>query len=127
MVWETNGNEVEDLLGARIAVLRRNAGMNQQTLAARLGVSTSAVGMYEQGRREPSGETLVKLAQIFDVTTDFLLTGRVDSQIQKDGLCKLLLEQITTADRRLEKRPDRPFSRQELAVLMAAMLMDREP
>lgn len=115
------------MLGARIAVLRRNAGMNQQTLAARLGVSTSAVGMYEQGRREPSGETLVKLAQIFDVTTDFLLTGRVDSQIQRDGLCKLLLEQITTADRRLEKRPDRPFSRQELAVLMAAMLMEREP
>ena len=42
------------MLGARIAVLRRAKGWNQSDLAKQLGVSSSAVGMYEQGRREPS-------------------------------------------------------------------------
>ena len=42
------------MLGARIAALRRQAGMNQGELAKKLGISPSAVGMYEQGRREPN-------------------------------------------------------------------------
>ena len=37
--------------GARIAALRRQADMSQAQLARLLGVSPSAVGMYEQGRR----------------------------------------------------------------------------
>ena len=63
------------MLGARIAALRRQAGMNQGELAKKLGISPSAVGMYEQGRREPSAEMLVRLADAFSVSTDFLLTG----------------------------------------------------
>ena len=50
------------MLGARIALLRRQRGMSQKELAARLGVSPSAVGMYEQGRREPDCAGLLKLA-----------------------------------------------------------------
>lgn len=63
------------MLGARIAALRRASGMRQAELARRLQVSSSAVGMYEQGRREPSGDTLVDIARIFGVSTDYLLTG----------------------------------------------------
>ena len=44
--------EVKDMLGARIAALRRQAGMNQGELAKKLGISPSTVGMYEQGRRD---------------------------------------------------------------------------
>ncbi len=50
------------MLGARIAALRRQSGMSQQQLAAYLDVSSSAVGMYEQGRREPSAILLVQMA-----------------------------------------------------------------
>lgn len=50
--------------------------MRQAELAKKLGVSTSTIGMYEQGRREPSGGRLVKLAELFDVTADYLLTGQ---------------------------------------------------
>ena len=42
------------MLGQRIAALRRHMGMSQAELAQRIGVSPSAVGMYEQDRREPS-------------------------------------------------------------------------
>lgn len=64
------------MLGLRIALLRAEKGWSQAELAKRIGVSASAVGMYEQGRREPSLALLVCLAQELDVTTDYLLTGK---------------------------------------------------
>ena len=64
------------MLGDRIARLRKAAGMNQAELAEKIGVSTSAIGMYEQSRREPSLEKIVLLAQVLEVTADYLLTGR---------------------------------------------------
>ena len=111
------------MLGARIAALRREAGLSQAELASQLQISASAMGMYEQGRREPSGQMLVALARILGVTTDYLLTG-TPAPDQVESIQQMLLDRVTSADRRLEKRPDRPFSRQELAVLFAAMLME---
>ena len=111
------------MLGARIAALRRAAGWNQAELARRLGISSSAVGMYEQGRREPSADMLVQLARVFGVSVDYLLTGRPEAG-ETGQLEEILRNRITSADRRLEQRTDRPFSRQELAVLFAAMLME---
>jgi transcriptional regulator with XRE-family HTH domain len=64
------------MLGLRLALLRASNGWSQAELARRIGVSTSAVGMYEQERREPSLRLLVKLSQEFGVTTDYLLTGK---------------------------------------------------
>ena len=110
-------------MGARIAALRKEAGLSQAELAEKLQISASAMGMYEQGRREPSAQMLVSLAQTLGVTTDYLLTG-IPAPEQREDLERMFLNRITTADRRLEKRPDRPFSRQELAVLFAAMLME---
>ena len=63
------------MLGARIAGLRREAGFSQAELADRLGISASAVGMYEQGRRDPAVDMLVAMAEVFGDTTDYLLTG----------------------------------------------------
>ena len=111
------------MLGARIAALRREAGLNQAELAQRLQISPSAVGMYEQGRREPSADTLVAMAQLFGVSTDYLLTGQAAEKDQ-NTLETMLINRITSADRHASQRMERPFSRQELAVLFAAMLMD---
>ena len=63
------------MLGLRIALLRVEKGWSQAELAKRIGVSPSAVGMYEQGRREPSLDLLVRLALELSVTTDYLLMG----------------------------------------------------
>lgn len=112
------------MLGARIAALRKEQGLSQAELAQRLKISPSAVGMYEQGRREPSAQLLVAMAEIFGVSTDYLLTGQARTEAEADALAQMLLQRITSADRRLEERTDRPFSRQELAVLFAAMLME---
>lgn len=111
------------MLGPRIAALRRQANLSQSELARRLQVSPSAIGMYEQGRREPSLETLVQMSRIFGVTLDYLATGQM-LEHENTALQRMLRDRIDAADKRLEGRADRPFSRQELAVLFAAMLME---
>lgn len=65
------------LLGKRLRMLRHERKWRQKDVADKLGITESAYGFYEQGRREPSNETLHRLAEIFDVTTDYLL-GRTD-------------------------------------------------
>lgn len=107
------------MLGQRIAMLRRQCGISQAELAARLKISSSSVGMYEQGRREPSAALLVAMAAEFQVSTDFLLTGQPGP-----GTEKLLLRLLDEAEERLIRRGN-PFSRQELAILLTAILTNQ--
>lgn len=111
------------MLGARIAVLRRQAGFSQAELAQKLRISPSAVGMYEQGRREPSGELLVAMAKVFGVSTDYLLTGAPRAARERQVAEDVLVRSVSSLEKRVKGRKD-PFSRQELAVLFAALLMD---
>ena len=112
------------MLGHRIAALRRDAGMSQAELARKLRVSPSAIGMYEQGRREPGAELLVAMAAEFRVSVDFLLTGQTRDPQEEGHVHEVLVRRLQATEQRLESREDRPFSRQELAVLFAAMLME---
>ena len=112
------------MLGGRIGALRRFRNLSQAELAQRLRISPSAMGMYEQGRREPSLQTLVALSRELGVSTDFLLTGQAVTAEEAALLEETLSCCVDAADRRLESRPNRPFSRQELATLFAALLTD---
>ena len=112
------------VLGRRISALRKQRGLSQAELANRLGISASAMGMYEQGRREPSAETLVALSRELQVTTDFLLTGKIGSQPDDEAYTRMVRSLVDAADTRLERRQDRPFYRQELAMLFAALLLE---
>ena len=44
--------------------IREQSGLTQQQMADKLGVSRSAIGMYENGEREPNFETLELLSLI---------------------------------------------------------------
>lgn len=111
------------MLGARIAALRRQHKLSQAELASRLQISPSALGMYEQERRQPSPDMLLRLSRELNVSVDYLLTGSALAE-QSDALGEMLTSRIQAADRRLDNRADRPFSREELAVLFAAMLLE---
>lgn len=52
--------------------LRRQAELSQQALADATGLSRSAVGMYETGKREPDIETLRLLSEFFGVDMNTL-------------------------------------------------------
>lgn len=65
----------------RIKQVRENKKMTQEELSVILGVSRSALGLWEQGRREPPQESLIKIANYFKVSVDYLL-GRTDFKNQ---------------------------------------------
>ena len=57
----------------RLKNLRKLKSMTQEQLAKRLWVTKSIISSYELGTRFPSVEVLIKLAYVFNVSTDYLL------------------------------------------------------
>ena len=57
----------------KIQSLRKKAGMSQEALAERLGVSRQAVSKWESGQSLPDTEKLIRLSDLFQVSTDYLL------------------------------------------------------
>ncbi|MEC1428820.1 helix-turn-helix transcriptional regulator [Bacillus sonorensis] len=61
------------MLGKRITALRKEAGLTQEQLAKRLNITRSALSQYELGSRNPDYDLLLKIADFFEVTVDYLL------------------------------------------------------
>ncbi|WLR57773.1 helix-turn-helix transcriptional regulator [Mesobacillus subterraneus] len=60
------------MLAERLRELRKKKKLTQKDIATFLGISESGYGYYEQGRNEPSLETLRKLATKYDVSVSYL-------------------------------------------------------
>jgi transcriptional regulator with XRE-family HTH domain len=71
-------------VGERIKELRSARNLTQSELANMIGVRVSTVSSYELSARQPSYDVLIKIAKVFDVTTDSLLG--VDKRDWLDGL-----------------------------------------
>lgn len=60
-------------LGERLTMLRKEKGFLQKDVADYLHLTVATVSNYEKNVRMPNLETLVKLADLYDVSTDYLL------------------------------------------------------
>ena len=74
------------MLANQIMNLRKKAGMSQLQLAEKLNVGPSAIGMYEQGRRMPAVDMLIKMANLFEISLDYLITGRENASFGADKI-----------------------------------------
>lgn len=106
------------MLGDRIAVLRKNYGLSQGELAKRLHISPSAIGMYEQGRREPSLDMLVALSREFGVTLDYLVSGKPETVRDITALYSLL------EDKMQKSAPREHISKEELVCHLLWALLE---
>ena len=68
-------------LGMRIRKRRKAMRMTQEELAQKLGLSLSFLGHIERGTRKASLETLVSIANVLDVSLDYLLSGSINSSV----------------------------------------------
>lgn len=66
------------MFGQRLRELRKEKGYTQDTLAKKIGVSPKTIGTWERQTREPPIDTINKLADIFNVSTDYLLGNNSD-------------------------------------------------
>ena len=74
--------------------IRVKRNLTQQQVADQIGCSSVVYSRYENGARQPSIETLLLLADLFDVTVDFLL-GR--QKILDSSLSKYEIDLVTAA------------------------------
>ncbi|MEB6549126.1 helix-turn-helix domain-containing protein [Heyndrickxia sporothermodurans] len=68
-------------IGIRISALRKKKNLTQEELAQRVGISRAALSHYEKDRREPDFETLKKIADFFDVSSDYLISGKESDEL----------------------------------------------
>lgn len=68
----------------RLIELRKNAGFTQEQVADYIGVARSTYAMYEQGNREMDYQLLVKLADLYKVSLDYIF-GRTDNPIHYES------------------------------------------
>ncbi|MFC4323669.1 helix-turn-helix domain-containing protein [Litchfieldia salsa] len=72
-------------LWERLKLCRDKSGFQQNDIAKKIGVKNNTLSSYESGARRPDYETLVKLAEIYEVSTDYLLKGK-ETKKEKDNL-----------------------------------------
>lgn len=59
----------------RLKYLRENSGYKQKEVASLIGVKNNTLSSYEAGVRQPDFDTLIRLADIYGKTIDYLLRG----------------------------------------------------
>jgi transcriptional regulator with XRE-family HTH domain len=79
-------SEVIILLGEKISRLRKDKKLTQQQLANELGIAQSTIGMIERDERGAGSELLLKFANFFGVSVDYLLTTEEKLEIANGAM-----------------------------------------
>lgn len=72
------------MIGEKIKELRKNSKITQEQLGNAIGVSKMAISYFEKGKKAPGRETLEKIADHFNVTTDYLLGRSEDPELNEE-------------------------------------------
>ena len=74
------------MIAETIKYLRENIGYTQSDLSKQLGITRSSVNAWEMGISVPSTQYIVELANLFHVSTDYLLGVDTSSTVSVKGL-----------------------------------------
>jgi transcriptional regulator with XRE-family HTH domain len=75
--------------GSIVITLRKEKGISQTDLASRLGIHKNVLGRYEREEVKPSVEIARKIADILDVSLDYL-TGKTDVEIDREHIFSVI-------------------------------------
>ena len=68
---------VGNIFGKRLKELRLERGLSQRALGEVFGVCNQTISFWENGSREPNLDDLLRIANYFDVSTDYLLDEKI--------------------------------------------------
>ena len=72
-------------LGERLKKLRENMDLEQKDVANMIGVKNNTLSQYESDNRKPDYDTLQRLAKLYNVTIDYLVTGKESIKENKNS------------------------------------------
>ena len=93
----TNADLVK--IGQRIQVRRKQRGYTQEQLADLMNVSIQMVSNLERGNKAIRIDNLIKLSEILEVSTDYILTGKETAD--DIGALNTRIEQLSERDRKM--------------------------
>lgn len=108
-------------LPERLKLLRKENNYNQKHVAKYLNLAISSYSGYENGVYEPGIDSLIKLANLYNVTTDYLL-GHIDSKLSPDEL--LLISELELTNEELMKKYIITVDNEELPVETLLQIID---
>ena len=73
--------------------LRKRAGISQQALADKLGISQQSINQYENSATEPDIYTLCRLADYFHTSIDFIVGREIPEVVQNNNFINTLLNE----------------------------------
>jgi len=76
------------MLYKRLVELRKEKKLTQEELASIIGISRSALSLYETNKRQPDFQIICRLADYFDVSVDYLLCRTDERRSIKDEIYK---------------------------------------
>ena len=94
------------MLSENIQAARKSKGLSQQELAEKLNVVRQTVSKWEKGLSVPDADTLIKIAEILEVSVEALLGGKVPGSDSSDGgsASNEIAEQLTRINEQLAVR-----------------------
>ena len=70
----------------RLKKLRKDTGLTQVDVASKLGISQQAYASWERGIKKPTQENLVKIAQVLNVSVDYLVGNSEEKTDELDNI-----------------------------------------
>ena len=108
--------KLKNQIGANIASYRKRLGLTQARLAEKLNYSDKAVSKWERGESAPDVQTLVQLAELFDVTVNELL-------VDPNALPEVTSGPVSVMERAVEKTLKRKADKRTILMLSAILVV----
>lgn len=122
--------DIKKEIGERLKKIRENKNFKQNRIAKSLGIHPSTLAKYESGEREPDNETLIKLAEIYEVSIDYLLCKTSNPNHTVDEIAEFLLANLDLSDEEIMKKINliidgKPVTKDETRRFIAFVRADR--
>jgi len=98
--------------GSRLLELRKKNGLSQTELGQKIGIHKNIIGKYERDEVRPSIDIVIKLADFFQVSLDFL-SGKIEQEVDPD-----IIDRVTT----IQNLP--PKDQEHILFTLDAMIRD---
>lgn len=105
-------------------MLREDNGFTQVHLAEVLNVSAGAVSHYESGTREPTIQTLIRMADVLNVSVDYLV-GNADANVLPEEMKKQYCKGVSTISLIQRAVQLDPSHRQELNYFLKCVELEQ--
>lgn len=110
--------DARQLLGQRVKTIRQELGLSQEELAFRCGMHASHIGFLERGQRNPSLDTLERLALGLDISLSELFDYDLQPQIKRyDEATNKIIAHITGMT---------PTEKKQLLMIIKAIKLEEE-